>query len=101
MLVPDVRVRDLLIAYMVIPICSCCQPIEANSVTSEDPRDGGSVCCCYDYSIDVRLQNCVVRCVLRVIGCANPTNVKQNESTHKMVAARKRLTASNATRVLL
>ena len=36
---------------------------------SEHPQDGGSVCCCYDYCVDARLQKCVVRCVLRVIGC--------------------------------
>ena len=36
-------------------------PIEAVSVY---PQDRGSVCCCYDYSFDVQLQNCVVHCVL-------------------------------------
>ena len=25
-------------------------------------------CCCYDYGFDARLQNCVVRCVLSLIG---------------------------------
>ena len=43
--------------------------IEAVSVISEDPQDGGSVCCCYDYCIDARLQNCAVRCILHAIGC--------------------------------
>ena len=44
-------------------------PIETVSVTSEYPQNGGSVCCCYDYRVDVQLQNCVVHCVLKVIGC--------------------------------
>ena len=35
----------------------------------ECPQDGDSVCCCYNYHVDVRLQNCVVRWVLRLIGC--------------------------------
>ena len=32
-------------------------------------QDGGLVCCCYDYPVEVRLQNCVVHCVLCLIGC--------------------------------
>ena len=43
--------------------------IEAVSVTSEYSRDDGSVCCCYDNRVDARLQNCVMHCVLHVIGC--------------------------------
>ena len=39
-------------------------------LTSDYLQDGNSVCCCYDYCFDTQLQNCVVRCVLRVIGCA-------------------------------
>ena len=34
------------------------------------PQDGDSVCCCYDYCIDMRLQDCVMYCVLHVIRCA-------------------------------
>ena len=43
--------------------------IEAVSVTSEYPQDGGPVCCCYDYRVHARLQNCVLRCVMPLIGC--------------------------------
>ena len=60
--------------------CECAQPglidtiwewsIEADSVTSEYPQDGGSVCCCHDYRIEARMQNCMVCCTLRVVGCA-------------------------------
>ena len=42
--------------------------IEAVTVTAEDPLDGGSVSCCYDYRFGAGLQNCMVLCVLRVIG---------------------------------
>ena len=41
---------------------------EAISVMSKYPQNGSSVCCCLDYCIDARLQNCVVGCVLLVIG---------------------------------
>ena len=68
--------------------------IEAVSVTSEYPQDGGSVFCCYDYRVDARLQNFVVRCALRVIGSIMSEHATQNENTHKMVVAGKRLTAS-------
>ena len=40
--------------------------------THKAPQDGGSVYCCYNYHVDAndaRLQNCMVCCVLRVIGC--------------------------------
>ena len=43
--------------------------IKVVSVTSENPQDGGSVCCCYDYHVDVRLQKCEMRCVLGTLGC--------------------------------
>ena len=39
------------------------------SVMSEYPQDGSSNCNCYDYRVDTRLQNCMARCVLRVIRC--------------------------------
>ena len=42
---------------------------ELVSVTSEYPQDGDSVCYCYDYPVDAQLQNCVLRCVLRVSRC--------------------------------
>ena len=32
-------------------------------MTSEFPQDGGLVCCCYDYRVDVRLQNWVIGCI--------------------------------------
>ena len=38
--------------------------IEAVCVTSKYLKDGGLVCCCFDYRVDVRLQNCMVHCVL-------------------------------------
>ena len=31
------------------------------------PQDGVSVCCCYDYHVDVQLQKCVVHCALHII----------------------------------
>ena len=43
---------------------------EAVSVMSEYPQDGGSVCCCYDYRVDAGLQNCMERCIFRVIWCS-------------------------------
>ena len=42
---------------------------KAISVASEFSQDGGSVCCCYDKHVRVRLQECMVLCVLRVISC--------------------------------
>ena len=44
-------------------------PPWAISVMSEYPQDGGSICYCYDYCIDVQLKNCVMHCVLGVIEC--------------------------------
>ena len=41
----------------------------ASTGTNGDPQDGGSVCCCYEYHVEMRLQNCVVRCVLRIFWC--------------------------------
>ena len=38
-------------------------------MTSEFQKVSSSVCCCYDYSIDVQLQNYMVCCILRVMGC--------------------------------
>ena len=43
--------------------------IEAVSVISEYPHDGGSVCCYYDYHVDTWLPNRVLCCVLGIIGC--------------------------------
>ena len=43
--------------------------IEAVSVTSKYPQDSGSVSCCYDYRVDVWLQNWVMHCILCIIGC--------------------------------
>ena len=51
-------------------VTSLCQvEIEAISVMSEYPQDGGLVCCCYDYRVYAQLQNSVVCCVLHVKGC--------------------------------
>ena len=41
---------------------------EAIGVTLGYPQDGGSVCCCYDYCVDVRIV-WYVCCVLQAIGC--------------------------------
>ena len=43
--------------------------IEAVSVMSQYPQDGGSVYCCYDHRVYTWLLNCMVHCVLCVIGC--------------------------------
>ena len=43
--------------------------IEAVRVTSEYPQDGISDCCYFNYRVDMQLQNCMVRCILRPIGC--------------------------------
>ena len=71
--------------------------IEAISVMSEHPQDGGSGCCCYDYRVNVGLQNCLLRCILLVIGCvmsgANHTKQEypQDDGHRKK---KKRLTVS-------
>ena len=48
-------------------------------MTLEYPQDGGSVCCCYDYHVETGLQDCVVCCVLHIIGCvmSDACHVKQ------------------------
>ena len=43
--------------------------IEAVGVKSEYLQDGCSVCFCYDYWVDARLQIRVVRSIFSVIGC--------------------------------
>ena len=67
--------------------------IEAVSVMSEYPQNVGLVCCCYNYHIDVRLQNFVVRCVLHVIGCVL-SDACHTEQEYKIVVVGRRLTAS-------
>ena len=65
--------------------------IEAVSVTSEYPQEGGSVCCCYDFHVDTRLQNCVVHCVLCVTRCvmAGAYHAEWEYRTHKVVVSGK------------
>ena len=67
--------------------------IEAVSVTSEYPQDGGWVCCCYDYPVDAICR--IAWCIAPLSGIRRimETHVMQKKSTHEM-AAGKRLTAS-------
>ena len=63
-------------------------------MTSGYPQDDDSVCCCYDCHVDAWLQNCMVRCVLHVIGFAISEACHAEQEYPQMVAAGKRLTAS-------
>ena len=65
-------------------------------VMLENPQDGGLVCCCYDNCVEAGLQNWVVRYVLGIIECLmfDLMHVTQDEITHTMVAAGKRLMTS-------
>ena len=68
---------------------------EAISVMSKYPQDVSSVCCCYDYGIDAQLQNCVVGCILFVIGCnARRMSYRTKVPTRWWPRWKKRLTAS-------
>ena len=43
--------------------------IQKQSVWCQEySQDGRSVCCCYDYLVGGQLQNCMVSCILHIIG---------------------------------